>query len=149
MWKPDTNRIALSLNSLYQTEDNITLRMFFQSMKYILCVDWTQWKSGFMANTWNFTHKIFEQFYCIVRLLCSYSEPSPCSFVIFMLNSTATWHKSDKFENSKWNTSSKLQSLCDTFWIFKFEFKVWASTLEHTSFVYLYVLDSNWEDRRL
>lgn len=70
MWKPDTNKTAVSLNSLYQTEDNITLKMFVQSMKHILCSNYTQLKSGFLANAWNFAHKSFECFYCILLDFC-------------------------------------------------------------------------------
>lgn len=70
MWKPDTNKTAVSLNSLYQTEDNITLKSFVQSMKHTLCSNYTQLKSGSLANTWNFAHKSFKQFYCILLDFC-------------------------------------------------------------------------------
>lgn len=70
MWKPDINKTAVSLNSLYQTEDNITLKMFIQSMKHTLCANYTQLKSGFLANTWTFTHKSFEWFYSILLDFC-------------------------------------------------------------------------------
>jgi len=66
MWKPDTKKTAVSLNSLYKTEDIITLKMFIQSVKHTMCTNYTQLKSGFLANTWNFTHKSFEQFYSIL-----------------------------------------------------------------------------------